>query len=95
MEYTLDYLLPKRLPMPVINMCIILLKGYSHVTALIVDPSINIYIHEILLVQNLKKVREKSRECHNHKPQPFPDPKRKRKPTNLNNHKLNKRTKKH
>ena len=25
-----------------------------------------------------KKVREKSRECHNHKPQPFPDPKRKR-----------------
>ena len=30
----------------------------------------------------LEKVREKSRECHNHKPQPFPDPKRKRKPTN-------------
>ena len=25
-----------------------------------------------------KKVREKSRECHNHKPQPFPDPKRKK-----------------
>ena len=24
-----------------------------------------------------KKVREKSRECHNHKPQPFPDPKSK------------------
>ena len=22
-----------------------------------------------------KKVREKSRECHNHKPKPFPDPK--------------------
>ena len=41
----------------------------------------------------LKKVREKSRECHNHKPQPFPDPKRKRKPTNLNKHKPNKRTK--
>ena len=41
----------------------------------------------------LKKVREKSRECHNHKPQPFPDPKRKRKPTNLNMHKPNKRTK--
>ena len=40
-----------------------------------------------------KKVREKSRECHNHKPQPFPDPKRKRKPTNPNKHKLNKRTK--
>ena len=40
-----------------------------------------------------KKVREKSRECHNHKPQPFPDPKRKTKPTNLNKHKPNKRTK--
>ena len=43
--------------------------------------------------QRTKKVREKSRECHNHKPRPFPDPKRKRKPTNLNKHKLNKRTK--
>ena len=42
---------------------------------------------------NQKKVREKPRECHNHKPQPFPDPKRKRKPTNLNKHKPNKRTK--
>ena len=41
----------------------------------------------------IKKVREKSTECHNHKPQPFPDPKRKRKPTNLNKHKPNKRTK--
>ena len=40
-----------------------------------------------------KKLREKSRECHNHKPQPFPDPKRKRKPTNPNKHKSNKRTK--
>ena len=40
-----------------------------------------------------KKVREKSRECNNHKPHPFPDPKRKRKPTNPNKHKLNKRTK--
>ena len=40
----------------------------------------------------IKKVRERSRECHNHKPQPFPDLKRKRKPTNLNKHKPNKRT---
>ena len=40
-----------------------------------------------------KKVREKSRVCHNHKPQPFPDTKRKRKPTNPNHHKSNKRTK--
>ena len=41
----------------------------------------------------VKKVREKSRECHNHKARPFPVPKRKRKPTNLNKHKPNKRTK--
>ena len=40
-----------------------------------------------------KKVREKSRECHNHKPQPFPDPKRNRKPANPNKHKPNKRMK--
>ena len=46
-----------------------------------------------LCVPSQKKVREKSRECHNHKPQPFPDPKRRRKPTNPNKHKSNKRTK--
>ena len=41
--------------------------------------------------QNIsKKVREKSRECHNHKPQPFPDPRGR---GNLNKHKPNKRTK--
>ena len=40
-----------------------------------------------------KKVKEKSRECHNHIPQPFPDPKRKRKPTNPNKHKSNEHTK--
>ena len=39
-----------------------------------------------------KKVREKSWECHNYKPQPFPDTKRKRKPTKPNKHKSNKRT---
>ena len=36
-----------------------------------------------------KKVREKSRECHNHKPQPFPDTKRKKKQTKPNKHKSN------
>ena len=41
----------------------------------------------------IKKVNERSRECHNHKPQPFPDPKRKRKPANPNKQKSNKRTK--
>ena len=40
-----------------------------------------------------KKVREESRECHNHKPQPFPDTKRKRKKTIPNKHKSNKRMK--
>ena len=55
-------------------------------TALVSTKDGTIYIET-------KKVREKSRECHNHKPQPFPDPKRKRKPTNLNKHKPNKRTK--
>ena len=49
--------------------------------------------HAYIILTPLKKVREKSRECHNHKPQPFPDPKRKTKPTNLNKHKPNKRTK--
>ena len=42
--------------------------------------------------QRVKKVREKSRECHNHKLQPFPD-KRRRKPTNPNKHKSIKHTK--
>ena len=47
---------------------------------------------ELFYMLKKKKVREKSRECHNHKPQPFPDIKRKRKPTNPNKHKSNKRT---
>ena len=33
----------------------------------------------VALEFNLKKVREKSRECHNHKPQPFLDIKKKKK----------------
>ena len=40
-----------------------------------------------------KKVKEKSRECHNYNPQPFPDTKRKRKSIKPNKHKSNKRTK--
>ena len=47
----------------------------------------------LLCIVRKKQVREKSRKCHNHKPQPFPDPKRKTKPTNPNKHKSNKRTK--
>ena len=53
----------------------------------------DIWFLMLTIVMWVKKVREKSREWHNHKPQPFPDPKRKRKPTNLNKHKPNKRTK--
>ena len=44
-------------------------------------------------VETPKKVRENSRECHNHKPLPFPDTKRKRKQTKPNKRKSNKRTK--
>ena len=44
------------------------------------------------MAKSSKKVRENSRECHNHKPQPFPDIKRKRKQTKPNKRKLNKRT---
>ena len=62
----------------------LVLHGLSHFATAYLDD---------ILIYSEKKVREKSRECHNHKPQPFPDPKRNRKPTNLNKHKPNKRTK--
>ena len=66
--------------------------GYRYSVLWLFDDSVceHVCLNLMLLV---KKVREKSRECHNHKPQPFPDPKRKRKSTNLNKHKPNKRTK--
>ena len=54
---------------------------------------VRILIYLYNMICKNKKVREKSRECHNHKPQPFPDTKRKRKPTNPNKYKSNKRTK--
>ena len=44
-------------------------------------------------VGTAKQVSEKSRECHNHKPQPFPDTKRKRKQTKPNKRKSNKHMK--
>ena len=56
-------------------------------------PIRSLLLINIVIISQLKRVREKSRECHNHKPQPFPDPRRKRKPTNQNKHKSNKRTK--
>ena len=46
-----------------------------------------------LLLLSTKKVREKCKECHNHKPEPFPDPMRKRKQTKPNKRKSNKCTK--
>ena len=53
----------------------------------------HIYTCWYLLNNKKKKIREKSRDCHIHKPQPFTDPNRNRKPTNPNKHKSNKRTK--
>ena len=56
------------------------------------------FIFYILMVHgasrlNLKIIKtliEKSRECHNHKPQPTPDTKRKKKMTKTNTFKTNK-----
>ena len=60
--------------------------------------NVSILYQSAIILQ--KKVREKSRECHNHKPQPFPDIKTKRKQTKPNRkqtkpnkRKSNKRTK--
>ena len=53
----------------------------------------HIYYYVLQTEQYEKKVRDKPRECHNHKSQPFPDTKRKRKQTKPNKRKLNKRTK--
>ena len=55
--------------------------------------SISTWIIGNVLNMIKKRVREKSRECHNHKPQPFPDTERKRKQTKPNKRKSNKRTK--
>ena len=55
--------------------------------------SYNLFSYSMKMRAWQKKVREKSRECHNHRPQPFQDIKRKRKPTNPNKHKSIKRTK--
>ena len=50
-------------------------------------------ISDFFCIKISAKIREKSRECHNHKMQPFPDNKRKRKQTKPNKPKSNKRTK--
>ena len=63
------------------------LPGGKHCSPTVKAKTISVEKH------TKKKVREKSRECHNHKPQPFQDTKRKRKQTNPNKHKSNKRTK--
>ena len=58
------------------------------------EPDVSAWLLQAVRELNgFKKVREKFRECHNHKPQPFPDPKRKRRPINPNKRKSNKRTK--
>ena len=73
--------------------------SYSNIKYIMSVSAFSFISVRILVIQILdyskvnKMVRQKSRECHNYKPQPFPDLKRKRKPTNLNKHKPNKRTK--
>ena len=49
--------------------------------------------YKVILYIVPKKVRQKSRECHNHKPQPISDTKRKRKQTKPNTRKSIKSTK--
>ena len=66
---------------------------YKSIAQITVSPECNQRWSGNTLLNRNKKVREKSRECHNHKPQPFPDTKRKRKQTKPNNRKSNKRTK--
>ena len=56
-----------------------------------IDVHATLYTGKICSVK--KKIREQSRECHNHKSQPLPDTKRKRKPTKPNKHKSNKHPK--
>ena len=58
-----------------------------------VDQGKPTYPHKLIVRFTKKKVREKYRECHNHKPQPFLDTKKKRKQTKPNKLKSNKRTK--
>ena len=71
------------------------LYGKVHSSALIIQVknrhckhNSNTLQHKVSIFLQ-KKIREKSRECHNHKQQPLPDPKRKRKLTNLIKHKPN------
>ena len=68
-------------------------KTTAHYKA--VDPGItkNLLVSILEKFYWREKVRQKSRECHNHKPQPFPDNKKKRKQTKLNKRKSNKQTK--
>ena len=49
-----------------------------------------LFLHDMVMNQLSKKLIEKSRECHNHKPQAPLDTKRKRKMTKANTYKTNK-----
>ena len=55
--------------------------------------NMELFIFELVDIMFKRRVREKSRECQDHKPQPIPDTKRKRKQTKPNKRKSNKRTK--
>ena len=78
------------LPLKVWSLHLVIMSKF---TPMILSRLVSTELQSNFTLQVKKKVREKSRECHNHKPRPFPDTKRKRKPTNPNKHKSNKRTK--
>ena len=70
----------------------LLAKACPHINARFIGIKYCTAQHICLYIW-IKKVREKSRECHNYKPQPFRDTKRKTKQTKPNKRKSNKRTK--
>ena len=58
-----------------------MLAIYKDFNRLSEETNTGTFIKVILNVNDQNKVREKSRECHIHKPKPFSDTKRKRKQT--------------
>ena len=62
-----------------------ILQGNVH-SEILLDSS---RLNNSIMFSFVKKVREKSRECHNHKPQPFPDTKRKRQQTKTSANRTN------
>ena len=67
---------------PILNMTITSLCNKCPRFPYSISPILYRHNCPILNMTLTKKVREKSRECHNHKPQPYQDTKRNRKQTN-------------